>query len=555
MRRGAFQWALVVLGLALLTETALGEDLDARFKRITFSFFAGWLVLHPERATLLGDHGQDARLPDLSLSGLSRRRDWLTAQRDSLRALPTKRLKPQDAVDVRVLLHQVNLELRELNDEKLPQRDPRWPLMQLRSAFAGHLLGGLGSPCTRAARLGQRLARVPEFLRNVQLNLVAPSRACTELAIEDCESLIQMCRKAPSEAFTECREPRFIADMAVADSQAVDALIAYRDFLIDDLLPGSTDSFPIDSAGLAQRLGVAEGASAPLDTLLTRARDALAALPEVEPGDSTIAPALSVATMNTTLDSLRKMVAAKGQFDVPDEGRIAVRARVPIAGSELPQVLAVAGPLESHAPVARLDLGAWPWRGGALQRDPRGDDSELTLLLAREGVPGRGLFAMSQARVRSRARQMFGWPAFGEAWSRYAEKQVVKLSAGAQHDSLERTRVALERERLARAVAELMLRVEGASLEETGAWLEHAAALRPLEAHRAALLAAADPTWAASTQALDQLEQLRTRAERAQGSRFRALRFHHEFLGQGAVPASWIENDVMGALSERRKGS
>src|SRR5262249_49638813 len=139
------------------------------------------------------------------------------------------------------------------------------------------------------------------------------------------------------------------------------------------------------------------------------------------------------------------------------------------------------------------------------------------------------------------------------AWSRYAEEEAVKLAGGAQRDSLERSRIALERERLARGVAELMLRVEGASLEQVGTWLERAAPLRPLEAHRASLLAAADPRWAASTQALDQLEQLRKRAERSRGSRFRLDRFHDELLKQGAVPAPWIEADLMRALSASRK--
>src|SRR5215831_7102284 len=290
MRRVLTRFALAALGVALLAgAAAAAEDLDARARRLTISFLTGWLVQHPERATLLGDHGQDAKLPDFSVAGLARRRAWLAAQRDSLRALPLARLKPQDAVDIRMLLRQVALELRELDDEKLPQRDPRWPLLHLRTAFAGHLLGGIGSPCTRAARLGQRMAKVPEFLREAQLSLVAPSRACTELAIEDCTALIQMCRQAPGQAFTECREPRFIADLAVADSQTVEALIAYREFLIDDLLPGSSDSFPVDSAGLAMRLGVAEGLSPPLDSLLARARSALAALPAPAPDDSAAA--------------------------------------------------------------------------------------------------------------------------------------------------------------------------------------------------------------------------------------------------------------------------
>jgi uncharacterized protein (DUF885 family) len=219
-------------------------------------------------------------------------------------------------------------------------------------------------------------------------------------------------------------------------------------------------------------------------------------------------------------------------------------------------VLAVTGPLEGHSPVARIDLGGWPWTGGgAIERDPRFDRVAITLLLAGEGLPGRGLLALSQPRVITHARQVLAWRSSEDAWSRYAERQVSESRRGAARDALEHRRVALERERLARAIAELMMRVEGASLEATQAWLASTAPLPPLEAERAAMLAAAEPSFAPSSLSLLQLEAVRARAERELGSRFKAARFHDEFLKQGAVPTPWIESDLMRALSARRKGS
>lgn len=558
-RRILSRLLIAALASTLLAGAASAEDLGARFRRLTLSFLAGWMVYHPEQATLLGNHVEDNRLPDLSAHGLSQRRDWLEAQRESLLAVPFARLPSQDAVDLRLLRHQVDLELRELNEERRPQQDPRWPLLLLRTAFAGHLLGGFGSPCTRAEHLAKRMAKVPEYLRDAQLNLVAPSRACTELAIEMCASLITMCRTAPADAFTECREPRFIADAAVADSQAVTALLAYRDYLIDQVLPGSLDAFPIDSAGLALRLGVSEGLSPPLDSLLAQTRQALAELPAA-PVDSNMATPAdtipSTESMSAGLDSLRALLSKNGPFPPLQDEKISVRVRAPLGAIECPGVLAVTGPFEGHAPVARLDLSGWPWTGaGAIERDPRADRAALTLLLASQGLPGRGLFAMTQSRVVSRTRQAIGWRSSEDAWSRYAERQLVQFRRGAWRASLEGRRVALERERLARAAAELMLRVDGASVEAAQEWLVSAAGLPPLDAERAALLAAADPSFAASTLALNQLEQARRRAERELGSRFRLVRFHDAFLKQGAVPAPWIETDLMRAMTGRRKGS
>jgi uncharacterized protein (DUF885 family) len=212
--------------------------------------------------------------------------------------------------------------------------------------------------------------------------------------------------------------------------------------------------------------------------------------------------------------------------------------------------LYASGPWEAGGGAARIELGGWPAAGsGALARDPRRSRAALELCLAREGLPGRALWAFAEARQPSRVRQALGLDAVRDAWSRYAEALWVERGAAPEaREALATEQRRLEHERLARAALELMLWVERMPADRAVAWIADRAGLTGEEARRAVLLASGRPSFAASTVALWGLEELRADLEREMGPRFRLDVFHEAVMRSGAIPIADLRAEVRSAL-------
>src|SRR5262249_30324320 len=183
---------------------------------------SAWLARHSEVLEVLGDHREDSRLPDVSRSALESRaaiagRPPATPPGKSTNARGTR---VEEKLLARALAAGKDADLR-----RLPYRDPAWYTARLRTAIEAPVQALDPSPCSRAVHLAARLRAVPEFLRQAQLNMNASgttaSRIGTRLALSDVDALLDACRTPMAESFTTCRESRFQAELAEADSIAV----------------------------------------------------------------------------------------------------------------------------------------------------------------------------------------------------------------------------------------------------------------------------------------------------------------------------------------------
>jgi hypothetical protein len=480
---------------------------------------ANWMSLHPEEATRLGDHRWDTRLPDVSEPGL-----------------------------------------RAAGEPPGTTHAPEWFLARLRVAIVELLRGNFSSPCVRADRLARRLVGAPEYLRNATVHLsrargrgTAFARLEVEFALDETDALLELCRDNFEEFVRDCRESRVQAPLAESDTLTVRALEAFRDFLKTELLPSATEGSGDDRAFEAS-LHRVRGDSAAIDfaALSTAIRQEMDSLGAAVPAESTIDSAFSpsVFTFNVLLDSLRTLPAKVRLVSIPEGLRVTVRNRTPMPGAVAPEPLAAPGPWEARRDLARLDLGGWgPHASGALARDPRRTRASIELWIVRDGIPGRALAALVGARRGPDARSLDEVEAMSDAWARYVERSSAERLDHPRHAALAREHAELERERLARALAELRLHVEHDSPERVADWLATAAGLTPDDARRAVRLAAARPQFTASTLALRELVGLREELRRERGARFDAVAFHDAVLRAGPVPMSIVRSDVRAELT------
>ena len=529
--------------------TAAGAPtpLAVRASKQADRFLAGWLERHPEEATRLGKHDGDASLPALSAPALQDDAAWFAAWRDTLGAFSIDRLPPEIAIDVRLALARAAEEDRTARD-RLAERDPDFALRVLEAAIETPVRGFYAPACSRAATLRRRLRAVPEYLRDARLALREPSRACAEAASLRVAALLELCRATLPDLLGPCHEPRIQADLAEGDSAATAAIEEYGAWLRDDVLPRATDAIPFGREALEVRLAAVAGSPVRLDSLLARARQEWSGLADAVPPAGDNAPRIDPDSAVAIIRESRVTAVSAREFALLESDRIDVGNVSPSPRGER---LVALGPWDVRRTRVRVDVG--PPSGESRETDPMTSPEGAALLLAAEGVPGRGLFELRSPERPSRVRQALGLRAIADGWSRYVEWLWAERIASTPAEVA--LRRAHERSRLARTIAELSLRVESTSVDSVAAWLAVAASLSPGAARRAALDAATDPHWAASTLAFWNLRALRLEAERRTRPPFDAASFHDVLIRQGAVPVAWIRTTALAAAPAKKRRS
>lgn len=538
--------AVLLVPRGVPAAAAAGRVAGVAEKR-TDRFLAGWLERHPEEATRLGSHEADARLPSWTASAHDEDAAWFAGWRDTLASLAAQHLSPATSIDVRLALARAVDEDRNAHD-RLAERDPGFALRVLETAIETPVRSFYAPACSRAATLRRRLLAVPEYLRDARLALGEPSRACAEAALQRIPALLVLCRVTLPDLLGPCHEARIQADLAEGDSAATAALEEYEQWLRDDVLPRAVDALPLDRASLEARLAGVAGGPVGLDSLLARARQEWAGLADVPPPASEGAARVGPDSAVTIIRATRVTATSAREFALGERDRIDVGN---VAPSPRGERLVALGPWDTRKTRVRIDVG--PPAAPSDEIDPMASGEGARLLLAAEGIPGRGLFASRSPGRPSRVRQALGVPAIADGWSRYVEwlwaERVASTPAGVV------VRRAHERDRLARTIAELALRVDATPVDSVAAWLVSAAPLSPAAARRAALDAVAEPRWAASTLAFWNLRALRLEAEHRTRPPFDAASFHDVLLHEGAVPAPWIRAAALAAVPAKKRGS
>jgi len=549
--------ACLAFAVPAASHAAPGDTPETRARRAIDGFVAGFMARHPEEAARLGDHSRDDALPDPSASARALEAAWYRAQLESLTVTARTPLSPALAIDLRLVLGRATREVRAREAAGGTSRDPANFLDPLHAALTDPLRSFHASSCTRATALRHRLRAVPEYLRDTRIVLQRPDRIALEYALDRVALLLHRCRVETPDAFGSCREARLQADLAEADSVATGALVRFADHLRDPFLRDATSAPGPRPGRLAEQLEAVGGEPVALDSLFARLRDewsglaAAAADPEAGPVD---AARIDADSAEVLFEGVRRELAKAGEVPGDAVARIEVRDRPPLRAMDAVTSL---GPWDPRGARSRLELGPRPledieWSGGAIDEDPMRSRVSARLALARDGLPGRAWFAAAEARLGSRGRQAFGLDPIRDGWSRYAESVWLGTRSEPEREQASRVLARLERARLARAIAELVVALEGDGVERAARWLEESAGLPSTTARRVALEAAESPRWAASALARDRFRALRAEAERRLGDHFDAARFHAAVIREGAVPTAWVAETILTASAGSR---
>jgi hypothetical protein len=443
---------------------------------------------------------------------------WIAPLEREVRALKASRLSAEDALDRDLLLARLGEDRLELARERRFERDPGLPLRPLAGAIRATLEDPSRPAAERAVRASAWLAAVPEILRGTTAALRDPGSKETAAAAADARTLAQLLREGVP-GYTEARAPGPLAELAVADTAAIAALVAFAEHLELDILPHATPAPLPDRDVVVRELDVWRSRSTP-ESLLERARREIAAhrrameaiattmtgSPDVPAAlaelDQDLVPADSLPVLVTaTMEGLRRTLVEKKLLPAARVEPLRLERALWSAAGD-PSVRLVASGAWSRRDRAALRL-MMPARLAA----PRVGRTDLILDVAAAGIPGRWSAELARRAAPSRFRQGLTLAFTDDAWALYAARLAAPLVSGADASRLELAWRARESRALARAAVHIAIAL-GADLDSES--VELAAAGVPEQSARdEARRAAYDPAALGDVLALWRMLDLR----------------------------------------------
>ena len=241
-------------------------------------FFADFFRLYPVHATEAGNHEHDGEWPDLTDAGRRDRLAFLADARTQLEGLEEAALTPEEGIDRRVLLTQIDA-LR-FDEEELDERS--WSAISYVYLFGTGLFGLLSRefapPEIRLASIAERMRGIPAALDAARTSLEAPGgRAVSsfhvEKAIATMPGVADLCRTAAEQA-ADINDARIGEAVSVAAVEAARAIDAFTAWLTEELQPSADGDFRLGRELYGRKFGHALKATVSPDELESRASSA-----------------------------------------------------------------------------------------------------------------------------------------------------------------------------------------------------------------------------------------------------------------------------------------
>ncbi|HEY6865723.1 MAG TPA: DUF885 domain-containing protein [Candidatus Eisenbacteria bacterium] len=568
--------ALLAAALAGLPAAAWAGGEDQRFQRLADDFVNGWLARHPQNATRLGLHSHDRELRVVTQSSLAEDAAWLHGLRDRLRQIPRRRLSFAHALDDDVLAARIDRELLDLEVIRPFETNPNAYLDLVAGSIQSLLQRDFASPCERATSVLHRLRQVPEVLREAQVNLHHPPHLYTEVAIGQFAGVLRLYREQVPTLNEGCHAPTLEADLAVADTAAIQAVEAFVDWMRDDLLARSDGDYRLGRETFQRKLQCDELESTPVDSLLARGwRELALTRARMENLAERIAPGSGVQTVLDSMASdhppaerlipaiqdglgrIRAFVRDRRLVTPPTSEHLIVRETPPFRRATSFASMDPPGVWETHATEAYFNVTpvdpAW---SGREQLDHLGFFNRWSadIVSIHEAIPGHyyQFLAVRRARSRSRLRQAFGCGTNIEGWAHYCEQLAIEQGYGGGDPRYELAQLELALQRLGRFVVGLSLHTQDMSQEEAVRVFQEQCYMAPVNAEREARRGALDPTYIVYTLGKWRIFELREELRRRMGRRFDLRAFHDAFLRQGPSPLPVVRRALLRELARDR---
>lgn len=552
------------------------------FAALSRTYLQGIARLSPVGGTQLGDHSQDARLDDLSADGRAQRLAFAKEMLGKMGGIDRAALSPDDRVDAALLENALRYQI--WSAEVL--QDWAWDTQNYSEVTGGALYGLAARDYApwpqRLKAATARMAAMPAMLAQVRKAL-DPARVpliYAETASKQNGGLVQIAETMLAPHKGELRATDAAAfDAALATMK--DAAAEHQRWIDTVLVPGAKGDFRIGAKLYDQKMAFALQSTLDRPTLKARATRAAAdtraemyaiaramlkdpaypASPTPAQQQAAIEAALEksyqqrpartevMAKARETLAQATAFVRAKDLVTVPDSPVQIItmpefRQGVAVAYCDSP------GPLERQLPtfyaVSPIPRDWTDAQADSFLREY--NNYMIHELSIHEAMPGHYLQIAHANADKSTLRAVLGSGPFVEGWAVYAERVMADANY-LDGDPLFRLTVLKMRLRsITNTLLDIGIQTEGMTREQAMELMMKGAFQQEREAAGKWVRAQLSSTQLLSyfTGYLEHMD-LRAEAQRREGPRFVAKRYHDAVLSHGSPPAKYVRELMWGA--------
>ena len=550
--------------------TASTETGNAAFDEVSQAFLEELYQRQPTWATYLGIHKYDDRLDDYSRNGVDRGIASARSFRARVAAIDAASLSLERQLDREQLLHAIDSQLLTLDVVRPWAADPDTYSSGLTRTAYVMIKRNFAPPEERLRQLIAREKAMPAALAEARTNIQNPPRVYTEIAIEQMDGNRGFFETAVASAFPTVTDKALLAEFTQANGAVIAALVEYKKWLQNDLLPRSNGSFALGEETYRRKLAADEMIDLPLDQLLQIAEQDLrrnqAAFTEtarkIDPGraprdvQKTLEgdhppPEKLLSTTQAELDALGRFMTEKQIVTIPKAAPARVEETPPFLRATTSASMDIPGPFERVATEAYYNMTL---------PDPKATAAEkrefmaqwyyplITNVSVHEVWPGHYLQFLYARNFPSDIRKVLGAASNSEGWAHYCEQMVIDegFHADDPRYRLAQLQDALLRD--ARFIVGIRLHTKGMTVAEAEEFfVKEGYQSRPV-ARTESKRGTSDATYGYYTMGKLMILKLREDYKARMGARFTLQDFHDTFIKLGPLPLPLIRRAMLGEV-------
>jgi Bacterial protein of unknown function (DUF885) len=535
---------------------------------------------NPTLATQIGVHEHDAKLDDLSRSGIERHIASLKKFEARTVALDSKGLSQIETADREMLISAIRSALLSLEVIRTWEKDPDTYSSGAANSIYVIVSRNFAPPDDRLHSVVARERQFPGYFAAARANLKNVPKVYTEIALEQLPGTIDFFEHDVPAAFNDAKDAVTKSEFAQSNAAAIAQLRSYQAWLRSDLLPRSNGDFRIGAATFSKKLLYDDMVTTPLARLLEigmadlrknqaefrrvaqevdPARPATAVLVELQSMHP--APDQLMQTFRNTFDGLIAFIKEHHIITLPSDGRPTLQETPPFERATTAASMDTPGPFEKVATEAYFNVTL---------PGPRDSPEEVVGLMAgfnigtivstsvHEAFPGHFVQYLWENRAPSKLRRVLSANTNVEGWAHYTEQMMLDAGyaqPGVGAKNLRESRLirlgqlqdALLRD--ARFVADIQMHRGKFTLEQARQFFVKEGFQSPKIAEIETKRGTADPTYLYYTLGKLQIMKLREDLHKKQGAAFSLGKFHDDFMSQGYPPIAIVRRVLLGDSS------